>query len=93
MQIVPAQCSYNPLSTKVEIKLAKADSIQWKQLEFDPKPQIVKTVVIPKGLELVPTYFRLIVLSIHDLYLILDTAYDLIIVLLNFWCDPQLIIR
>lgn len=50
-------------------------------------------LVIPKGLHSVPTYFRFIVLSIHDLYLILDTAYDLIIVLLNFWCDPQLIIR
>lgn len=49
MQIVPAQCSYSVLSTKVEIKLAKADGTQWKQLEFDSKPQIVKTVVIPKG--------------------------------------------
>lgn len=55
MQIVPAKSSYTALSTKVEIKLAKADSIQWKQLEFDPKPQIVKTVVIPKGLDSVPT--------------------------------------
>jgi len=47
-KIVPAQCSYSILSTKVEIKLAKADGTQWKQLEFDSKPQIVKTVVIPK---------------------------------------------
>jgi suppressor of G2 allele of SKP1 len=50
-KIIPAQCSYTPLSTKVEIKLAKApaENTQWKQLEYDPKPQIVKTAVLPKA--------------------------------------------
>ncbi|KAG0565195.1 hypothetical protein M758_8G166800 [Ceratodon purpureus] len=47
-KIVPAQCSYNLLSTKVEIKLTKAERVQWKQLDFDPQPQTIKTVAIPK---------------------------------------------
>ena len=66
MQIVPAQCSYTPLSTKVEIKLAKADNAQWKQLDFDPKPQIVKTVVVPKGSDLFPTLVHFTLHAIYD---------------------------
>lgn len=89
MQIVPAQCSYNPLSTKVEIKLSKADSIQWKQLEFDPKTQIVKTAVIPEGLDSVPSWFASYCTSFMILCLVSDTAYGLIVVLLNFWYGPQ----
>jgi suppressor of G2 allele of SKP1 len=41
-KIVPSKCSYSLLSTKVEIKLAKADPSQWKQLEFDPKSVTVQ---------------------------------------------------
>jgi hypothetical protein len=58
------------LSTKVEIKLAKADNTQWKQLEFDPKLQIIKTVVIPKGHNSVPPSIQFLLLVIHDSLLI-----------------------
>jgi hypothetical protein len=33
-QIVPTNCRYDVLSTKVEIRLAKAEPIQWTSLEF-----------------------------------------------------------
>lgn len=47
-KVVPAQCRYTLLRTKVEIRLTKAESMQWKQLEYDPKlQQTVRAVVVP----------------------------------------------
>ena len=34
-QIIPAKCRYDVLSTKVEIRLAKAEPIHWMSLEFN----------------------------------------------------------
>ncbi|KAH8965276.1 hypothetical protein BDL97_04G109500 [Sphagnum fallax] len=46
-RVIPAQCRYTLLKTKVEIKLVKAESIQWKQLEFQGIPQaVVQTVAV-----------------------------------------------
>ncbi|CAK9224880.1 unnamed protein product [Sphagnum jensenii] len=46
-KVIPAQCRYTLLKTKVEIKLVKAESIQWKQLEFQAIPQaVVQTVAV-----------------------------------------------
>jgi suppressor of G2 allele of SKP1 len=48
--VIPAQCRYTLLKTKVEIKLVKAESIQWKQLEFQAIPQaVVQTVAVRNG--------------------------------------------
>ena len=33
-QIIPASCRYEVLSTKIEIRLAKAEQIHWTSLEF-----------------------------------------------------------
>lgn len=37
MQIVPAKCRYDVLSSKVEIRLWKAEPITWTSLEFSDK--------------------------------------------------------
>ncbi|KAH7538114.1 protein SGT1 homolog [Ziziphus jujuba] len=47
-KIIPAKCRYDVLSTKVEIRLAKAEPIQWTSLEFSKKnavPQRVTALV------------------------------------------------
>ncbi|BBN10530.1 suppressor of G2 allele of SKP1 [Marchantia polymorpha subsp. ruderalis] len=36
-KIKPTECKYSRLSTKVEIRLVKAEPVQWKKLEYDPK--------------------------------------------------------
>ncbi|KDO56825.1 hypothetical protein CISIN_1g015029mg [Citrus sinensis] len=41
-KIIPAKCRYEVLSTKVEIRLAKAEPIQWSSLEFS------KGAVVPQ---------------------------------------------
>ncbi|KAJ7969865.1 protein SGT1-like [Quillaja saponaria] len=41
-KIIPSKCSYEVLSTKVEIRLAKAESINWKSLEFS------KEIIVPQ---------------------------------------------
>ena len=33
-QIIPSKCRYEVLSTKIEIRLAKAEEIHWTSLEF-----------------------------------------------------------
>jgi suppressor of G2 allele of SKP1 len=44
-KIVPSSCRYEVLSTKIEIRLAKAESIHWKSLEFT-----TETTVAPKAI-------------------------------------------
>ncbi|KAL9994085.1 putative CS domain, SGS domain, HSP20-like chaperone, tetratricopeptide repeat-containing [Helianthus debilis subsp. tardiflorus] len=41
-KIVPAKCRYDVLSTKVEIRLAKAESIHWTSLEFVNNSLVVR---------------------------------------------------
>ncbi|KAJ9164237.1 hypothetical protein P3X46_023839 [Hevea brasiliensis] len=43
-KIIPAKCRYDVLSTKVEIRLAKADPIQWTSLEYKKEPTVVQRV-------------------------------------------------
>lgn len=55
-KIIPSRCRYEVLSTKIEIRLAKAESIQWKSLEFNKE-----TTIAPKAIASVtatqrPTY-------------------------------------
>jgi suppressor of G2 allele of SKP1 len=40
-KIVPEKCKYQVLSTKVEIRLAKAEQLHWTSLEYNGKPQIL----------------------------------------------------
>lgn len=47
-QIIPAKCRYDVLSTKVEIRLAKAETIHWTSLEFSKEAPIPQRVV-PSG--------------------------------------------
>lgn len=41
-KIIPAKCKYQVLSTKIEIRLAKAEPIQWTSLEY------TKDVAVPR---------------------------------------------
>ncbi|KEH26376.1 putative SGS domain, HSP20-like chaperone, acetyltransferase A, auxiliary subunit [Medicago truncatula] len=55
-KIVPSRCRYEVLTTKIEIRLAKAESIPWKTLEFNKE-----TTIAPKAIASVtatqrPTY-------------------------------------
>jgi hypothetical protein len=43
-QIIPSKCRYDVLSTKVEIRLAKAESIFWKSLEFSKENTVPQKV-------------------------------------------------
>ncbi|KAG6555816.1 hypothetical protein Mapa_002456 [Marchantia paleacea] len=36
-KIKPTECKFSRLSTKVEVRLVKAEPVQWKKLEYDPK--------------------------------------------------------
>lgn len=48
-KIIPGECRFEVLSTKVEIRLAKAEPIQWTSLEFskdNPVPLVVNAPVI-----------------------------------------------
>jgi len=47
--IVPEQCSYRVLVSKIEIKLKKQDSIRWMELEGSPILEQDKIRVIPSG--------------------------------------------
>ncbi|XP_044505071.1 protein SGT1 homolog B-like [Mangifera indica] len=43
-KIVPAKCRYDVLSTKVEIRLAKAETIFWTSLEFTKENTVLRRV-------------------------------------------------
>ncbi|PKI63491.1 protein SGT1 homolog [Punica granatum] len=43
-KIIPDKCRCNVLSTKVEIRLAKAESIQWTSLEFSKENAVAQRV-------------------------------------------------
>ncbi|KAM7499719.1 hypothetical protein LguiA_024133 [Lonicera macranthoides] len=48
-KIVPAKCKYEVLSTKVEIRLAKAEAIHWACLEFSKDNTVPQKINIPSG--------------------------------------------
>lgn len=45
-QIIPSGCRYEVTSTKIEIRLAKAESVHWKSLEFTRE-----TTVAPRAID------------------------------------------
>ena len=48
-QIIPSKCRYEVLSTKIEIRLAKAESIPWKSLEFNKETTIAPKAIASSG--------------------------------------------
>jgi hypothetical protein len=48
-QIVPSSCRYEVLSTKIEIRLAKAESIHWKSLEFTTETTVAPKAIVSSG--------------------------------------------
>uniref|UniRef100_A0A0D6R3X9 Protein SGT1 homolog n=1 Tax=Araucaria cunninghamii TaxID=56994 RepID=A0A0D6R3X9_ARACU len=40
-KIIPDRCKYSILSTKLEIRMAKAEELNWTSLEYDDKKQVV----------------------------------------------------
>ncbi|KAL8210883.1 hypothetical protein R6Q57_005320 [Mikania cordata] len=54
-KIVPTKCRFEVLSTKIEIRLAKAESIQWASLEFGQNSLIVQRSNVSAGTQR-PTY-------------------------------------
>ncbi|KAL4575839.1 hypothetical protein LXL04_011926 [Taraxacum kok-saghyz] len=54
-KIVPARCRYEVLSTKVEIRLAKAEPIHWTSLEYGQNNVVAVRSNVPTGNQR-PTY-------------------------------------
>ncbi|KAL7254130.1 hypothetical protein ACSBR1_008516 [Camellia fascicularis] len=54
-KIVPPKCKYEVLSTKIEIRLAKAEAIQWASLEFSKESTIPQRISVSSGTQR-PTY-------------------------------------
>lgn len=48
-QIIPEKCRYDVLSTKVEIRLAKAEPIHWTSLEFSGEVAVTQRVNLSSG--------------------------------------------
>ncbi|KAL1822240.1 hypothetical protein DCAR_0310061 [Daucus carota subsp. sativus] len=48
-KIVPAKCKYQVLSTKIEIRLVKADNIHWTSLEFSKSTSVARVTNVSSG--------------------------------------------
>ncbi|KAK6155630.1 hypothetical protein DH2020_009878 [Rehmannia glutinosa] len=48
-KIIPAKCRYDVMSTKIEIRLAKADAIHWTSLEFSKDVAVVQKSIVSSG--------------------------------------------
>lgn len=48
-QVIPEKCRYQILSTKIEIRLAKAEAIQWKSLDYSKEATVAQKVIVPSG--------------------------------------------
>ncbi|KAF8379600.1 hypothetical protein HHK36_029041 [Tetracentron sinense] len=56
-QIIPEKCIYEVLSTKVEIRIAKAEAINWTSLEFRKENAVPQKINVSSGIESrKPTY-------------------------------------
>ncbi|XP_051121577.1 protein SGT1 homolog [Andrographis paniculata] len=55
-KITPSKCRYDVLSTKIEIRLAKADSEHWASLEFNKDSPVVPKAKTPLSSNHRPTY-------------------------------------
>ncbi|XP_057774291.1 protein SGT1 homolog [Salvia miltiorrhiza] len=54
-KILPSKSKYEVMSTKIEIRLAKADAVHWTSLEFRRDVAVAQKVNVPTGNEK-PTY-------------------------------------
>jgi hypothetical protein len=48
-QIIPEKCKYQVLSTKVEIRLAKAEQVTWTTLDYSGRPKTVPQKISTPG--------------------------------------------
>ncbi|KAK2664161.1 hypothetical protein Ddye_002735 [Dipteronia dyeriana] len=48
-KIIPGKCRYEVLSTKVEIRLAKAEAINWTSLEYSSEISVLQKVNVPSA--------------------------------------------
>jgi len=55
-KIVPEKCKYIVLSTKIEIRLFKAETIHWTSVEFSDKKALPQKVNTPASASQRPTY-------------------------------------
>uniref|UniRef100_A0A1J3FVZ0 Protein SGT1 homolog n=1 Tax=Noccaea caerulescens TaxID=107243 RepID=A0A1J3FVZ0_NOCCA len=55
-KIIPEKCRYEVLSTKVEIRLAKADVITWPSLEHGKGPAVLPKPNVSSGVSQRPAY-------------------------------------
>nr|ABH03406.1 SGT1 [Pelargonium x hortorum] len=56
-KIVPSKCRYEVLSTKIEIRLAKAEAINWTSLEFSKEIVVTQKAIVSPGVgSYRPTY-------------------------------------
>ncbi|CAA2964037.1 Suppressor of G2 allele of skp1 [Olea europaea subsp. europaea] len=55
LEIIPSKCRYEVMSTKVEIRLAKADAVHWTSLEFRTDVPVVQRTIVSSGIQR-PTY-------------------------------------
>ncbi|XP_048141216.1 protein SGT1 homolog isoform X4 [Rhodamnia argentea] len=46
-KVIPEKCRYQILSTKIEIRLAKAEAIQWRSLEYSKEATVPQKVNVP----------------------------------------------
>lgn len=53
-KIIPEKCGYQVLSTKVEIRLAKAEAIHWASLEYGREDVVPQRVDVSSGESLIP---------------------------------------
>ncbi|KAL8050849.1 hypothetical protein ABFX02_06G106300 [Erythranthe guttata] len=55
-KIVPAKSRYTVMSTKIEIRLAKADTLQWASLEFKADVVVVQKAIVSSAGNKKPAY-------------------------------------
>lgn len=49
MQIIPQKCRYKVMSTKIEIRLAKAEPVHWTSLEYTREIAVVQRPNVSSG--------------------------------------------
>ncbi|KAK4431419.1 protein SGT1 [Sesamum alatum] len=54
-KIIPAKCRYDVMSTKIEIRLAKSDTVHWTSLEFNREVAVLQKPNVSSGNQK-PTY-------------------------------------
>ncbi|KQK08808.1 protein SGT1 homolog [Brachypodium distachyon] len=55
-KIIPEKCKYFVLSTKVEIRLAKAEPLTWTSLDYSGKPKVPQKINLPAESAHRPSY-------------------------------------